>query len=80
MLKESTEKTNELLMLNHVTHRVCVGFVAAGEDVRDTEENRSSNSLQEEDSDCPRDSGCFIPSECSETKDDAEQVADATSS
>ncbi|XP_011481242.1 SAM domain-containing protein SAMSN-1 isoform X1 [Oryzias latipes] len=51
-----------------------------GEDVRDTEENRSSNSLQEEDSDCPRDSGCFIPSECSETKDDAEQVADATSS
>ncbi|KAF6721643.1 SAM domain-containing protein SAMSN-1 [Oryzias melastigma] len=52
----------------------------AGDDVRDTEENRSSNSLQEEDSDCPRDSGCFIPSECSETKDDAEQVPDAPGS
>uniref|UniRef100_A0A3B3BIQ2 SAM domain, SH3 domain and nuclear localisation signals 1a n=1 Tax=Oryzias melastigma TaxID=30732 RepID=A0A3B3BIQ2_ORYME len=52
----------------------------AGDDARDTEENRSSNSLQEEDSDCPRDSGCFIPSECSETKDDAEQVPDAPSS
>ncbi|TNN60232.1 SAM domain-containing protein SAMSN-1 [Liparis tanakae] len=35
-----------------------------GDDVRDEEELRSSHSLQEEDSDCPRDSGCFIPSEC----------------
>lgn len=35
-----------------------------GDDVTDEEELRSSHSLQEEDSDCPRDSGCFIPSEC----------------
>ncbi|XP_034404013.1 SAM domain-containing protein SAMSN-1a [Cyclopterus lumpus] len=35
-----------------------------GDVVGDAEELRSSHSLQEEDSDCPRDSGCFIPSEC----------------
>ncbi|XP_068441394.1 SAM domain-containing protein SAMSN-1-like isoform X2 [Clinocottus analis] len=36
-----------------------------GDDARDdAEELRSSHGLQEEDSDCPRDSGCFIPSEC----------------
>ncbi|XP_035478788.2 SAM domain-containing protein SAMSN-1-like isoform X1 [Scophthalmus maximus] len=51
-----------------------------GDDVREAEEDRSSHSLQEEDSDCPRDSGCFIPSECSDSKDDAEQLTDATHS
>ncbi|XP_076000832.1 SAM domain-containing protein SAMSN-1a isoform X2 [Genypterus blacodes] len=47
-----------------------------GDDVRDAEEHKSSHSLQEEDSDCPRDSGCFIPSECSpiDTKEDGEQL------
>ncbi|XP_042343241.1 SAM domain-containing protein SAMSN-1a isoform X1 [Plectropomus leopardus] len=51
-----------------------------GDDVRDAEEHISSHSLQEEDSDCPRDSGCFIPSECSDSKDDAEQLTDAADS
>ncbi|XP_045930897.1 SAM domain-containing protein SAMSN-1a isoform X1 [Micropterus dolomieu] len=52
-----------------------------GDDVRDgTDEHRSSHSLQEEDSDCPRDSGCFIPSECSDSKEDAEQLTDAADS
>ncbi|CAN9511555.1 unnamed protein product [Ophioblennius macclurei] len=51
-----------------------------GEDVRDAEELKSPRSLQEEDSDCPRDSGCFIPSECSESKDDGEQPAHAVDS
>ncbi|XP_023276193.1 SAM domain-containing protein SAMSN-1 isoform X2 [Seriola lalandi dorsalis] len=51
-----------------------------GDDVRDAEEHKSSHSLQEEDSDCPRDSGCFIPSECSDSKDDAEQLTDAVAS
>ncbi|KAL0973350.1 hypothetical protein UPYG_G00202330 [Umbra pygmaea] len=40
------------------------------EDVKDSEESSSSHSLKEEKSDCPRDSGCFIP-ECSDnSKDD----------
>ncbi|XP_062275017.1 SAM domain-containing protein SAMSN-1a isoform X1 [Scomber scombrus] len=50
------------------------------EDVKDAEEHKSSHSLQEEDSDCPRDSGCFIPSECSDSKEDAEQLTDAVDS
>ncbi|KAK9520591.1 hypothetical protein VZT92_020465 [Zoarces viviparus] len=52
-----------------------------GDDVtRDAEELRSSHSLQEDDSDCPRDSGCFIPSECSDSKEEAEQHTDAVDS
>ncbi|XP_032363040.1 SAM domain-containing protein SAMSN-1a isoform X1 [Etheostoma spectabile] len=51
-----------------------------GDDVRDAEEHRSSHSLKEEDSDCPRDSGCFIPSECSDSKEDAEQLTDTVHS
>ncbi|XP_026150039.1 SAM domain-containing protein SAMSN-1a [Mastacembelus armatus] len=51
-----------------------------GDDVRDVEEHKSSHSLQEEDSDCPRDSGCFIPSECSDSKEDADQLTDAVNS
>lgn len=51
-----------------------------GDDVKDVEEHKSSHSLQEEDSDCPRDSGCFIPSECSDSKDDVEQITDAVDS
>lgn len=47
----------------------------AGDDASDSEEHRSP-SQQEEDSDCPRDSGCFIPSECSDTKEDTDQVTD----
>uniref|UniRef100_A0A665V2U7 SAM domain, SH3 domain and nuclear localisation signals 1a n=1 Tax=Echeneis naucrates TaxID=173247 RepID=A0A665V2U7_ECHNA len=43
-----------------------------GDDVREAEEHKSSHSHQEEDSDCPRDSGCFIPSECSDSKEEAE--------
>lgn len=54
--------------------------MAAGDDVRDAEELKSSHSLQEEDSDCPRDSGCFIPSECSDSKEDTEPVTDAVES
>lgn len=57
-----------------------IWFVTPGDDVRDTEEHKSSHSPQEEDSDCPRDSGCFIPSECSEIKEDAEQLTDALDS
>lgn len=57
-----------------------VFFATTGDDVRDVEEHKSSHSLQEEDSDCPRDSGCFIPSECSDSKEDTEQVADAVDS
>ncbi|XP_072310093.1 SAM domain-containing protein SAMSN-1a isoform X2 [Eucyclogobius newberryi] len=52
----------------------------AEEDVADTEEDQSTHSQQEEDSDCPRDSGCFIPSECSDTKEDAEVLTEAVSS
>ncbi|XP_023206557.1 uncharacterized protein LOC102236798 [Xiphophorus maculatus] len=47
-----------------------------GDDTSNAEEHRSSHGQQEEDSDCPRDSGCFIPSECSDTKEDTEHVAD----
>ncbi|MEQ2175081.1 hypothetical protein GOODEAATRI_014566 [Goodea atripinnis] len=47
-----------------------------GDDMNNGEEQKSSHAQQEEDSDCPRDSGCFIPSECSDTKEDTEQVAD----
>lgn len=44
------------------------------EDVRESEEP----SLEEEKSDCPRDSGCFIPSECSDnTKEDTDNQAEA---
>ncbi|XP_059187117.1 SAM domain-containing protein SAMSN-1a [Centropristis striata] len=46
----------------------------------DAEEQRSSHSLQEDDSDCPRDSGCFIPSECSDSKEDTEQLTEAVDS
>uniref|UniRef100_A0A3Q2ED77 SAM domain, SH3 domain and nuclear localisation signals 1a n=1 Tax=Cyprinodon variegatus TaxID=28743 RepID=A0A3Q2ED77_CYPVA len=45
-----------------------------GDDTSNAEEHKSSQ--QEEDSDCPRDSGCFIPSECSDTKEDVEQPVD----
>uniref|UniRef100_A0A8C4EAM2 SAM domain, SH3 domain and nuclear localisation signals 1a n=1 Tax=Dicentrarchus labrax TaxID=13489 RepID=A0A8C4EAM2_DICLA len=51
-----------------------------GDDVRETEEHKSSHRLQEEDSDCPRDSGCFIPSECSDSKEDTEQLTDTVDS
>lgn len=57
-----------------------IWFAAAGDDVRDAEEHKSSHSPQEEDSDCPRDSGCFIPSECSDSKEDAEQLTEAVDS
>ncbi|KAK7883202.1 hypothetical protein WMY93_029376 [Mugilogobius chulae] len=50
------------------------------DDVVDTEEDKSSHSQQEEDSDCPRDSGCFIPSECSDIKDDTEAISEVVSS
>lgn len=48
--------------------------LVAGDDVRETEQHKSSLSLQEEDSDCPRDSGCFIPSECSDGKKDEDAL------
>ncbi|XP_073343145.1 SAM domain-containing protein SAMSN-1a isoform X1 [Pagrus major] len=51
-----------------------------GDDVREAEEHKSSHILQEEDSDCPRDSGCFIPSECSDSKEDTEPHTDAVDS
>ncbi|KAM6946326.1 SAM domain-containing protein SAMSN-1-like [Aplochiton taeniatus] len=45
------------------------------DDLKVSVENKSSQSQQEEKSDCPRDSGCFIPSECSDnSKDEAENV------
>uniref|UniRef100_A0A096LSU5 SAM domain, SH3 domain and nuclear localisation signals 1a n=1 Tax=Poecilia formosa TaxID=48698 RepID=A0A096LSU5_POEFO len=47
-----------------------------GDDTSNAEEHGSSHGQQEEDSDCPRDSGCFIPSECSDTKEDTEHVTD----
>lgn len=56
------------------------GCVAAGDDVREAEHNKSCHSPQEEDSDCPRDSGCFIPSECSDSKKDEEQLAEPVES
>lgn len=49
-------------------------FSVAGDDVREAEQHKSSLSLQEEDSDCPRDSGCFIPSECSDSKKDEDTL------
>ncbi|XP_037631699.1 SAM domain-containing protein SAMSN-1a [Sebastes umbrosus] len=55
-------------------------FRYTGDDVREPEVHISSHSLQEDDSDCPRDSGCFIPSECSESKEDAEPLTDAVDS
>uniref|UniRef100_A0A3Q3W5C7 Uncharacterized protein n=1 Tax=Mola mola TaxID=94237 RepID=A0A3Q3W5C7_MOLML len=45
-----------------------------GDDARQVEEHKSSHSLQEEDSDCPRDSGCFIPLECSDSKESSSQM------
>ncbi|XP_041796420.1 SAM domain-containing protein SAMSN-1a isoform X2 [Chelmon rostratus] len=51
-----------------------------GDDVREAEEHKSSHSQQEVDSDCPRDSGCFIPSECSDSKEEAEQLTDPVDS
>ncbi|KAM9801338.1 SAM domain-containing protein SAMSN-1a [Neosynchiropus ocellatus] len=51
-----------------------------GDDVKEVEETTSSHSLQEEDSDCPRDSGCFIPSECSDRQEDAEPLAEVANS
>ncbi|XP_061682994.1 SAM domain-containing protein SAMSN-1-like [Syngnathoides biaculeatus] len=51
-----------------------------GDDVKDAEESKSSGGPQEEDSDCPRDSGCFIPSECSDSKEDADQLTHAAAS
>lgn len=57
-----------------------VWSVATGNDVKEEEERKSSHSPQEEDSDCPRDSGCFIPSECSDVKEDADQLTDAVDS
>ncbi|XP_057695470.1 SAM domain-containing protein SAMSN-1a isoform X3 [Corythoichthys intestinalis] len=51
-----------------------------GDDVRNVDESKSSGGLQEEDSDCPRDSGCFIPSECSDSKEDAEPLKNSVAS
>ncbi|XP_070826102.1 SAM domain-containing protein SAMSN-1a isoform X3 [Chaetodon trifascialis] len=51
-----------------------------GDDVREAEDHKSTHSLQEVDSDCPRDSGCFIPSECSDSKEEAEQLTDVVDS
>ncbi|XP_068174401.1 SAM domain-containing protein SAMSN-1a isoform X2 [Antennarius striatus] len=51
-----------------------------GDDVREADEHKSSHSALEEDSDCPRDSGCFIPSECSDSKEDTELLTDAVDS
>lgn len=73
------------MWLETETHKIdilinSIRFVAAGDDVREAEEHKSSHSPQEDDSDCPRDSGCFIPSECSDSKEDAEQLTDAVDS
>ncbi|KAM8903734.1 SAM domain-containing protein SAMSN-1a [Spinachia spinachia] len=51
-----------------------------GDDAGDAEELGSSHGLRGEDSDCPRDSGCFIPSECPDSKEEAEQLPDAVDS
>lgn len=53
-------------------------FVFSATD-NDAEEHKSSHSLHEEDSDCPRDSGCFIPSECSDVKEDTDLTDTADS-
>ncbi|XP_056139414.1 SAM domain-containing protein SAMSN-1a [Lampris incognitus] len=45
-----------------------------GDDVREAEESKPSQSVQEEDSDCLRDSGCFIPSECSDNTKEEDTV------
>ncbi|XP_062329566.1 SAM domain-containing protein SAMSN-1-like isoform X2 [Osmerus eperlanus] len=50
------------------------------EDVRESEEPKSlsSHSLKEEKSDCPRDSGCFIPSECTDnSKEDTDNQGES---
>lgn len=52
-------------------------FVSSVGDNRESKETTASHSLQEEDSDCPRDSGCFISSECLDSKEDSEQLTDA---
>uniref|UniRef100_A0A3B5K045 SAM domain-containing protein SAMSN-1-like n=2 Tax=Takifugu rubripes TaxID=31033 RepID=A0A3B5K045_TAKRU len=46
-------------------------------DNRDSKEHTASHNLQEEDSDCPRDSGCFISSECLDSKEETEQLTDS---
>lgn len=48
----------------------------ASGDNRDSKEHTASHNLQEEDSDCPRDSGCFISSECLDSKEETEQLTD----
>lgn len=54
-------------------YHICFLFVlAAG----DSKEGTPSHNLQEEDSDCPRDSGCFISSECLDSKEETEQLTD----
>lgn len=51
-------------------------FVSAVGDNRESKECTPSHNLQEEDSDCPRDSGCFISSECLDSKEETEQLTD----
>lgn len=51
-------------------------FVSAVGDNRESKECTTSHNLQEEDSDCPRDSGCFISSECLDSKEETEQLTD----
>ncbi|XP_077468026.1 SAM domain-containing protein SAMSN-1a isoform X3 [Stigmatopora argus] len=51
-----------------------------GDDASNVGETKFPSALQEEDSDCPRDSGCFIPSECSDSKEDTEQLNDSVAS
>ncbi|CAJ1065824.1 SAM domain-containing protein SAMSN-1a [Xyrichtys novacula] len=56
-------------------------YTEAGDDAREGEEHKSnSHSPLEEDSDCPRDSGCFIPSECSDIKEETEQLTETVDS
>lgn len=57
-------------------YNICFWFVSAVGDNRDSEERTPSHNLQEEDSDCPRDSGCFISSECLDGKEETEQLPD----
>lgn len=49
-------------------------FVSAVGDEGESKECTPSHNLQEEDSDCPRDSGCFISSECLDSKEETEQL------
>lgn len=51
-------------------------FVSAAGDNGDSKECTPSHHLQEDDSDCPRDSGCFISSECLDSKEETEQLTD----